>query len=166
MRTFSLTNLSLYAATVCALLQAGAQFFAVAVVVRTVTKAPPRSLAMYSGEYGYDSGPFWEVMPTVTLALLLVALAANWRNGRRRLVAAAVGAFLVAALFAAFVMGPLQAEVVSAGFTDSVDPALAARAGRWYACDWVSWALTLAPGILLLLAVGSSTEPRTVNSTA
>jgi hypothetical protein len=158
--TLSLANLSLLAATVSALLQAGAQLFAVAVIVGTVTEAPPRSLAMYSGEYGYDSGPFWEVMPTVTLALLLLALVLNWRTRRRRLLVSAVGAFLVAGLFAAFVMGPLQAEVVSAGFADSVHPALAARAARWHAFDWVSWALTLVPGLLLVLAISSpSTDP-------
>ena len=74
MRTPIISNLTLIPAVISALLQAGAQLFAIAVVVRTVTKAPPRSLAMYAGEYGYDSGPFWEVMPTVTLCLLLIAL--------------------------------------------------------------------------------------------
>jgi hypothetical protein len=155
MRTRSFSNLSMFAAAISALLQAGAQLFAVAVVVRTVTKAPRRSLAMYSGDYGYDSGAFWEVMPTVTLALLLLALVGNWKTQRRRLLIAATGAFLLAGLFAGFVLGPIQEEVVSAGFADSVDPALAARAARWLALDWVSWALTMVPGVLTLLALGS-----------
>lgn len=148
-------------ATVSALLQAGAQLFAVAVVVGTVTEAPPRSLAMYSGEYGYNSGPFWEVMPTVTLALILLALVVNWRTHRRRPLVIAGGAFLLAGLFTVFVMGPLQAEVLSAGFTDAVDPALAARAARWRAFDWISWALTLVPGLILVVALGSpAADPR------
>lgn len=109
MRTLSLPNLSLFAATLSCLLQAGAQLFAVAVIVGRVTEAPPRSLAMYSGEYGYDSGPFWEVMPTITLALLLLALAVNWRTRRRRLLVGAVGAFLLAGVFTMAVMGPLHA---------------------------------------------------------
>lgn len=155
MRTPLLPNLSLVVATISALLQAGAQLFAVAVVVGTVTKAPPRSLAIYAGEYGYDSVPFWEVMPTVTLVLLLVALAFNWSTPRRRLVLGAVGAFLLAGLFAVFIMGPLQAEIISAGFADSVDPALAARAARWQALDWASWALTLVSGVILAVALVS-----------
>ncbi|HET6680089.1 MAG TPA: hypothetical protein VFG84_02735, partial [Gemmatimonadaceae bacterium] len=109
-------------ATISALLQAGAQLFAVAVIVGTVTTAPPRSLSMYSGAYGYDSGAFWEIMPTITMVLLLGALVANWRTPRRRMVISALGAFLLAGLFAAFVTGPLQAEIISAGFADSVDP--------------------------------------------
>ncbi len=164
MRTLSLPNLSLFAATVSSLLQAGAQLFAVAVIVGTVTKAPPRSLAMYSGKYGYDSGPFWEVMPTVTLALLILALVANWRTQRRPLLVGAVGAFVLAGLFTVFVMGPLQAEVVSAAFADSVDPALAASAARWRAFDWVSWALTLVPGVLLVVALASTEPPPRVDS--
>jgi hypothetical protein len=154
-----LPNLAIAAATIGSLLQAGAQLFAVAVVVGTVTEAPPRSLALYSGEYGYDSGPFWEIMPTITLVLLLIALAANWKTPRRRLVISAVGAFVIAGLFAVFVTGPLQAEIISAGFADSVDPALAVRAARWYVLDWVSWALTLVPGVLLVIALPMPAAP-------
>jgi hypothetical protein len=142
----------LAAATMSALLQAGAQLFAVTVIVGTVTQAPPRSLALYAGEYGYDSGPFWEIMPTITLGLLLLALFANWSTPRRRLVLGAVGAFLVAGLFAAFVTGPLQSEILAVSFADAVDPALTARAARWRAFDWASWALTLVPGVLLMRA--------------
>jgi len=153
-------NLSLISAAVSALLQAGGQLFAVAVVVGTVTKAPPRSLAMYAGEYGYDSGPFWEVMPAVTLLLLLLALAANWKTARRRLVVSAVGAFVLAGLFAGFVTGPLQAEIVSTPFADSVDPSLTARAARWHLLDWASWALTLVPGVLLAFALATPPTER------
>ena len=113
---------------------------------------------MYTGEYGYDSGPFWEIVPAVNFVLLLVALVANWRTPRRRLVSSAVGAFVLAGLFAAFVTGPLQAEIRTAGFADSVDPALAARAARWLVLDWVSSALTLVPGVLLVIALA---VPRT-----
>ena len=155
-----LPNLSMIVAAIGALLQAGAQLFAVAVVVSTVTKAPPRSLTMYTGDYGYDSGPFWEIIPTVSLVLLLVALFANWKTPRRRLLISAVGAFLLAGLFAVFVTGPLQAEIISAGFADRVDPVLAASAARWHVLDWVSWALTLVPGVLLAIGlVVSPTEP-------
>ena len=168
MKTHLLPNLSLGLATIGALLQAGAQLFAVAVIVGTVTQAPPRSLAIYNGEYGYDSGPFWEVVPAITLLLLLVALIANWRTARRRLVISAFGLFVLAGLFAAFVTGPLQAELISAGFADSVDPTLAALAARWHALDWASWALTLVPGVLLVSAmfVPPTAPPRPIGPSA
>ena len=153
MRTLNLPNLSMIAAVASCLLQAGAQLFAVVVVVDTVTEAPPRSLAMLAGEYGYDSSAFWEVAPMVTLLLILLALATNWRTPRRRLIVGAVGAFVVAGLFAGFVMGPVQAEVVGAGYRDAVDDALRLRAALWHTLDWISWALSLVVGLLLAFAL-------------
>ena len=149
MRTPTIADVSLVPAVVGALLQAGAQLFAIAVVVGTVTAAPPRSLAMYSGEYGFNSGPFWEVMPTVTLGLLLVALAGNWRTPRRRLLLAAMALFMTAGIFTVFVMGPAQQAVVGVGYSDTVDEALRVRAARWHLLDWVAWALTLSFGVVL-----------------
>ena len=153
LKALTLPTLSLIPAVVCALLQAGAQLFAIAVVVGTVTKAPPRSLAMYAGEYGYDSGPFWELMPTVTLALLLIALVGNWRTPRRRLLLGAVALFIVAGLFTVFVMSPAQEAVVGVGFSDAVDEALRVRALRWLMLDWTSWALTVSVGVVLAVAL-------------
>lgn len=158
MRTFSLRNVSLIAAVVSCLIQVGAQLFAIAIVVTTVTQAPPRSLAMLSGEYRYDSGPFWDVAPMVTSVLILVALAMNWKTPRRRLLIGAAVAFVVAGLFAAVVMEPVQAEVLAVGYSDTVDEALLARAAWWRTLDWVSWALSLIVGLLLALALATSTS--------
>jgi len=149
LRTPTIANLSLFSAVVAALLQAGAQLFAVAVVVRTVTAAPPRSLAMYAGEYGYNSGPFWEIMPTVTLGLILLALAGNWRTPRRRLLLAALALFIAAGVFTVFVMGPAQEAVVGVGYSDTVDEALRVQAARWHLLDWAAWGLTLSTGLVL-----------------
>lgn len=153
MRTPTIANLSLIPALVGALLQAGAQLFAIAVVVGTVTAAPPRSLAMYGGEYGYNSGPFWEVMPAVTFGLLLIALVGNWRTRRRRFLLVAVALFVAAGLFTVFVMGPVQQAVVEVGYSDTVDEALRLQAARWHLLDWVAWALTLSTGVVLAAAL-------------
>lgn len=153
MKRPTIANLSLLPAVVGALLQAGAQLFAIAVIVGTVTTAPPRSLAMYAGEYAYNSGPFWEVMPTVTFGLLLIALAGNWRTRRRRLLLIAVSLFIAAGLFTVFVMGPVQQAVVAVGYSDTVDEALRAQAARWHLLDWASWGLTLVTGVVLAVAL-------------
>lgn len=158
MRTFSLRNVSLIAAVVSCLIQVGAQLFAIVIVVSTITQAPPRSLAMLAGEYRYNSGPFWDVVPMVTAVLILVALAMNWKSPRRRLLVGAAIAFVAAGLFAALVMEPVQAEVLSVGYSDAVDEALRARAAWWRTLDWISWALSLIVGLLLALALATSTS--------
>jgi|APMI01.1.fsa_nt_gi hypothetical protein len=153
MRSPTIANLSLVAAVVGALIQAGAQLFAIVVIVSTVTAAPPRSLAMYGGEYGYNSGPFWELMPTLTLGLLLLALAGNWRTPRRRVILAALVLFIAAGLFSVFVMGPVQAAVVEFGYSDTVNEGLRTQAARWRMLDWASWVLTLGTGVMLATAL-------------
>ncbi len=159
-------TLSLIPAVVGALLQAGAQLVAITVVVGTAAKAPPRSLALYAGEYGYDSGPFWEVMPTVTLALLLIALVGNWRTPRRRLVIGALALFIVAGLFTVFVMGPAQEAVVGVGYSDAVDAGLQILAMRWRMLEWISWALTLSVGVLLAVSLAVRVPEATAKSYA
>jgi hypothetical protein len=159
-KTLSLRNLTLIAAIVSCLIQAGAQLFAIVVVVDTVTQAPPRSLAMLAGEYGYDSGAFWEVVPIVTSVLLLVALGTNWKSPRRRLLLGAVVTFVIAGLFSAFIMEPVQAEVVLAGYSDAVDESLRARAAWWHTLDWISWALMLIVGLLLSFALAVPVSDR------
>ena len=108
---------------------------------------------MYAGEYGYDSGPFWELMPAVTLGLLLIALVGNWRTPRRRLLLAAVTLFIAAGLFTVFVMGPAQQAVVGVGYSEAIDEALRVQAARWHILDWASWALTLSCGVVLAAAL-------------
>lgn len=141
------------AAVVSCLIQAGAQLFAVVVVVGTVTQAPPRSLAMFAGDYGYDSDAFWNVVPMVTSVTLLSALCFNWKTPRRRLLVGAGVTYVIAGLFAAFVLEPVQADVVSIGYSDAVDESLRSLAARWRTLDRFSCALALAVGLLASFAL-------------
>ena len=87
-------NLTLIAASACALLQFGAQFFAISVLASTVAAAPPRSFQVLGGADRYNSEMFWQTLPPVTLVLLIAALVANWQTGRRGLVVAALALFI------------------------------------------------------------------------
>ena len=148
-----LPNLSLIALTASCFIQIGAQLFAIIVIVRTVIAAPPRSFAIFEGEYGYDSSTFWEVVPTITLALFVAALIANWRTTRRNLLFASLGLFLVGAVIAGLGVEPEFAQLMATGYSDVVDTALQDRAARWYAYDCGLWIISLASGITLLVAL-------------
>lgn len=149
----TLPNLSLIAATTSCLLQVGAQLFAIVVVVRTVIAAPPRSFAILQGEYGYDGSGFWQVAPNITLALIVLALVANWRTTRRNLLLMALVLFLVAGAVAALVVEPAFASLMASGYSDVVDPVLQGRAASWYTYDWGLWLIALAAGMTLLVAL-------------
>lgn len=149
----NLKNLSLIALTASCLLQAGAQLFAISIVASTLSKAPPRSFAMLQGEYGYNSSAFWDTVPMITLVLFIIALIMNWKSQRRNFILFALTFFISAALVAGFFVEPLFSDIIKAGYSDHVDPALQVQAQRWYKFDWMLWALSLVTGLLLLIAL-------------
>ena len=81
----SLPNITLIALIVSCFAQIGAQLFAISVIARVVQSAPPRSFAILEGPYRYDSSTFWQIVPPITAVLFLVALIANWKTDRRKL---------------------------------------------------------------------------------
>ena len=60
--------------------------------------------------------------------------------------------FIAQALLMMFVVEPDFAEMKAMGLRDVVDPVLQSRAARWYALDWVGWAMGAIGGVALLLA--------------
>jgi hypothetical protein len=151
-------NITLIALIVSCFLQIGAQLFAISVIVRVLQSAPPRSFAILEGPYRYDSSAFWQIVPPITAALFLVALIANWKTNRRKLLLGALISFLIGGVLAGVYMEPMFARLIGIGYRDVVDPDLQARAATWYVMDWGIWVLGLAAGILLLCAL---TRPAT-----
>ena len=153
MRELKFANLSLMALIVSYFMQYGGQLFALVVSASTVAKAPPRSFAMYQGEYGYDSSAFWDTVPTITAILFVIGLVANWRTSRRNLLLFAAAMFVVGAILATFLLMPEFAELQAIPFSDVVDPDLQRRAARWLSLDWAVWSLGAISGIALLFAL-------------
>ena len=155
-----LPNLSLIALIASCFIQIGAQLFAIVVIVRTVIAAPPRSFAIFEGEYGYDSSIFWQTVPTITLALLVAALIANWKTTRRNLLLASLALFLIGGTVAALVVEPEFAKLMAIGYSDVVDPSLQSRVATWYAYDCGLWFIALAAGITQLVALARPVTDR------
>lgn len=156
----SLPNASLIALITSCFIQIGAQLFAILVIVRTVVAAPPRSFAIFQGEYGYDSGFFWETVPPITLLLFLVALVANWKTTRRGLLVLALALFLAGGALAGAFLEPQFAEFLAIGYRDVIDPDLQRKAATWYAYDVAVWLLGLGAGLVLLVALARPVASR------
>ncbi|MBL0937667.1 MAG: hypothetical protein IBJ03_02170 [Gemmatimonadaceae bacterium] len=153
MRKSLVPNITLIALATSYFIQIGAGVFALAMIGRVVSAAPPRSLIMLQGEYGYNSSAFWQIVPPITGALFLLAIIANWRTQRRGLL---LSAFVVFALVgAATVVGiePIFASVVAGGYSDTVDPILQGRAANWYLLDWGARCVDVIAGVTLLAAL-------------
>ena len=149
----SLANVTLIALIVSCFAQIGAQLFAISMIARVVQSAPPRSFAILEGPYSYDSSAFWQTVPPITTVLFLVALIANWKTDRRKLLLGAFTLFLIGGVVAGVYLEPMFAKMIAIGYRDVVDPDLQARAATWYALDWGVWVLGLAAGIALLCAL-------------
>ena len=153
MKRVDVQNLTLAALVASCFIQIGAQLFALVVVAGTVAEAPPRSFAMFAGEYGYDSSGFWNTVPTITSLLFIVALIANWKTGRRRLLLFALTLFVIGSLIAGLLVEPIFSEIIAIGYSDRVDSVLQSRAAMWYALDWMLWGVAASAGVALLLAL-------------
>ena len=108
---------------------------------------------MLQGEYRYDSDAFWSTVPPITGVLLIIALVANWKTGRRTLLLVAFVLTIVVALVSIFYLDPLFNELNAIGYRDEVDPALQRRAATWHAMDWAVWGVALVGGFALLLGL-------------
>src|SRR6476620_10049573 len=128
MKLADAASLTLAALVASCFIQIGAQLFALVVVAGTLAEAPPCSVAMLAGQYGYDSSGFWNTVPTITSVLFLVALIANWKTRRRRLLLFALALFVIGSLVAGFLVEPIFSEMSADGYSDRVDSALQSRA--------------------------------------
>jgi hypothetical protein len=153
MKELNLPNITLMALAASCFTQIGAQLYAIVVVARTVAAAPPRSFAMFQGEYGYDSSAFWNTVPLITSVLFLIALVANWTAQRRKLLLFALAMFVVGGIVAGLLVEPMFDEMTAIGYSDKIDPILQSRAARWYALDWIVWGTGAIAGLALLLAL-------------
>lgn len=149
----NLPNITLMALAASCIIQAGAQLFALSVVASTVAEAPPRSFAMFEGEYGYNSSTFWNTVPPITFVLFLIGIIMNWKNRRRKFLLVALTLFVAGGLLAGFFLEPLFAEMIARGYSDQVDPVLQARTAKWLMLDWMVWGLAMLAGLVLLWAL-------------
>jgi hypothetical protein len=149
----NLKNITLIALTASCFIQTGAQLFAVSIVASTVSEAPPRSFAILQGEYGYNSSSFWDIVPSITFLLFIIALIINWKTQRQKLILFALTLFIIGGMVAGFFLEPLFADMVKKGYSDEVDPILQIQAQRWYIFGWMVWTLSLIAGLILLVAL-------------
>lgn len=140
-------NVSLLSLVAGLFIQLGAQLFALLVIVRTLIKAPPESLAMLKGPYGYDSSIYWNVFPNINFMLFVFAITANWKNKHRNWILSSFAVYFAAGLCAIFIVGSLFTQLTNGELQEGN----LELANKWYAFDWLVWLLTLTSGLLLMI---------------
>jgi hypothetical protein len=132
-------------------IQLGAQLFAILVIVSTLVESPPESFALIRGDFAYDSSKFWDVYPTISGSLFLIAIAFNWKTRFRKWILLSFGMYIIGALFAVFVLEPTHAEVIGMVLNEPGSVTLQEQALLWYRLDWILCLLTFITGLLLVV---------------
>ncbi len=127
----------------------GASLFAFVVIVLTLASSPPESFSMIEGEYGYDSSIWWDVFPNVDLVVFLIALITNWKTDRRKwlLISFAIG--LLSAIYAIFLLEPIQTTVKTNALAESVPSDIFEQTQTWVKIDLGFQLLSLLSTVIL-----------------
>jgi hypothetical protein len=118
--------------------------------------APPMSLTMFQGKYGLNSGLFWMIIHPVTILLLLAALVANWKNGRRKQILGVFCTYIVILIVTTAYFVPELIHIISSPFQDHVDNDLQSRAALWEKLSFLRLCLVALLSFILLSTLTKS----------
>ena len=135
------------------LIQLGAQFFAITVVVSTLIESPPESFAMMQGDFPYDSSIFWDFFPNLLGSVFLVTIIFNWRTKFKKWILISFGLYVLSAIFAILVVEPAQSNVLNFSINEIGTNDLHNDALIWYRYDWILCLLTLITAVTLLIPI-------------
>jgi len=152
----TLADISLISLALFYIIMLGGGNYEQLTVTNVVTSAPPKSLYMLQGPYGFKPVIFWIIFRPITILLFLLAIAANWSYSRARrkllLFAFCVDVITTIATFTYF--APETGVIAGAAYhADIVDNVQLERAQLWRNLNWIRIGGFYAGGILLLIAI-------------
>lgn len=146
-------NVTIMGAIICHYVLVGADAFGQLVVASMALSAPPASLAMYHGDYVYDSALFWQTLNVAYLVVLVAALAVHWRSPRRNLLLMTLASIIAISVVSLGYIFPEYNAIVSSEFSDTVDLALVERAASWRSVALLRLSVMAILGIAPLMAL-------------
>ena len=151
MTRLKLAQLTLSLLIAATFMQAGASLFAIVVSVSTLVAAPPESLTIVQGAYGFNPDVFWNTFPNVHLAFVLLALIFCWKTHYRKWVFAGWAVGIMAGVVAIFLLSPVQSEFLTAQYSNSFDPALKEKGDLWLTYSVLFMSLSSLSGLVYIL---------------
>jgi hypothetical protein len=125
-------------------------------VTNVVTSAPPKSLYMLQGPYGFKPMIFWIIFRPITILLFILTIAANWNYSKlgRRLLLFAFGVDIITTIATFTYFAPETGVIAGALYhPDIVDSTLFERAQLWKNLNWLRIGGFCFGSVLLLLAL-------------
>ncbi|MBX7120602.1 MAG: hypothetical protein K1X42_00585 [Opitutaceae bacterium] len=129
-------------------------------VVPIWTAAPPRSLAMFQGEYGLHPEMFWMPIHPVTLVLFVVTLILSWKSARRRNVLISFIGYVVLLAITAIYFVPELMAITRTAYANTIDASLTERAATWEMLSLVRLAILIGLSLTLFLGLTKTSDPK------
>ena len=115
--------------------------------------APPKSLAMFQGEFGLKADRFWKMIHPITLLLFIATLIAFWKSVRRKnILVALVGYVAILAVTTVYFV-PELLSIIESPYSDQPDAGLTARAQMWVTLSLVRLAVLVFLSVSLFLGL-------------
>lgn len=159
--TLGLADVSLLALALFYLIMLGGGNYEQLTITNLVTSAPPKSLYILQGPYGFRPMMFWATFRPITILLFIVAIAANWNRGQttRKLLLIAFGIDMLTTIATYTYFAPETGAIIGAPYDPSiVDETQLQRAQLWKNLNWIRLGGFYAGGLLILLALRKSRD--------
>lgn len=150
-----LANVTLFALTLFYITMVGGGTYEQINVTSVVTAAPPKSLAMLQGPYGFSPVKFWVIFRPITILFFLLALSFHWREGgpRKKILLFAFGLDILITIVTFLYFAPETGVIVGGSYSDTVNPLLVARAQLWKNLNLIRLGAFYSVAVMLLMAV-------------
>jgi len=161
-KRIALANVFLFALTISFFILLGGGNYEAINVTPKLVSAPPKSLAMLQGSYGFFPVYFWIIFHPLTELLFVLALIFNWKVSpyrRKLLIIAFAGTILIRGVTMLY-FAPETGVITAAPFSDTVDQSLVDRAQLWQSMNYIRLAAYYSIGVLLLFAVNRNCTQR------
>lgn len=125
-------------------------------VTPVIASAPPKSLAMMHGPYGFSPVKFWVIFRPLTILLFVFAISFNWKLSIARkkllIIAFVIDTTVTVTTFTYF--APEAGVIASAPFDSTgIDASLLERGQLWKSLNTIRLAAFYLAGIILLFAL-------------
>jgi len=117
---------------------------------------PPKSLMMFHGDYALQPESFWKFIHPVTLGLLFIALALNWKTERKRFILFTLVIYIIALIATFIYYVPELKSIIGTPYTDIVDAGVQKRASLWITLSFIRLSVIFVSAFVLILGLTKS----------
>jgi hypothetical protein len=125
-------------------------------VVPQWTAAPPMSLSMFQGDYGFNAEPFWANIHPISLLLFTITLIVFWKTARRIHILTSLLIYFSILVITSIYFVPELMEIVNTPFSTTIDASLTERAKLWQTLSIGRLIIIMGAAVYLLLGMAKS----------